>query len=84
MNVQLLCKPDLQEVQMITPQATQKFALLRMPEWFGVPEIEPLPAPPEAYRIVEAHPGWFEVRGPGGALVYSGLGPVQILANHHV
>ncbi|EPD40137.1 MULTISPECIES: hypothetical protein [Delftia] len=69
---------------MITPQATQKFALLRMPEWFGVPEIEPLPAPPEAYRIVEAHPGWFEVRGPGGALVYSGLGPVQILANHHV
>ncbi|XJC76796.1 hypothetical protein ACHFCA_10720 [Delftia tsuruhatensis] len=55
-----------------------------MPEWFGVPEIEPLPAPPEAYRIVEAHPGWFEVRGPGGALVYSGLGPVQILANHHV
>lgn len=69
---------------MITPQATQKYALLRMPEWFGVPEIEPLPAPPEAYRIVEAHPGWFEVRGPGGALVYSGLGPVQILANHHV
>lgn len=69
---------------MITPQATQKFALLCMPEWFGVPEIEPLPAPPEAYRIVEAQPGWFEVRGPDGTLVYSGLGPVQILANHHV
>ena len=84
MNIQLLCKPDLQEVQMITPQATQKFALLRMPEWFGVPEIEPLPAPPEAYRIVEAQPDWFEVRGPGGALVYSGLGPVQILAAHDV
>jgi len=69
---------------MITPQATQKFALLRMTEWFGVPEIETLPAPPEAYAIVEAQPGWFEVRGPGGALVYSGLGPVQILASHHV
>ena len=55
-----------------------------MPEWFGVPEIEPLPAPPEAYRIVEAQPGWFEVRGPGGALVYSGLGPVQILAARDV
>lgn len=57
--------------------------LLRMPEWFGVPELEALPAPPEAYRIVEAHPGWFEVRGPGGALVYSGLGPVQILPARH-
>lgn len=68
---------------MITPQATQKSALLRMPEWFGVPEIEPLPAPPEAYAIVEAQPGWFEVRGPGGALVYSGLGPVQILPVRH-
>jgi len=83
MNVQLLCKPDLQEVQMITPQATQKFSLLSMPEWFGVPELDALPAPPEAYQIVEAQPGWFEVRGPGGALVYSGLGPVQILPARH-
>ncbi len=69
---------------MITPQETPKFSLLSMPEWFGVPEIRQLPAPPDAYRIVEAQAGWFEVRGPGGALVYSGLGPVQILPARHV
>ncbi|TDF28795.1 hypothetical protein EZI45_13055 [Delftia tsuruhatensis] len=53
--------------------------ILRMHPWFGLPEEELLPGRPEAYRIVEAQPGWYEVRGPGGALVYSGLGPVQIL-----
>lgn len=68
---------------MITTQPSPKYSLLSMPEWFGVPELAPLPAPPEAYAIVEPHPGWFEVRGPGGALVYSGLGPVQILLARH-
>lgn len=57
--------------------------LLRMPEWFGVPELKPLPAPPEAYRIMEPQRGWFEVRGPDGDLVYSGLGPVQVLPARH-
>ena len=54
-----------------------------MPEWFGVPELKPLPAPPEAYRIMEPQRGWFEVRGPDGDLVYSGLGPVQVLPARH-
>lgn len=68
---------------MITTQPTPKFALLSMPEWFGVPEVRQLPAPPEAYKVAEPQPGWFEVRGPGGQLVYSGLGPVQVLAARH-
>lgn len=57
--------------------------LLRMPEWFGVPELQLLPARPEAYRVDEPQPGWFEVRGPSEELVYSGLGPVHILPARH-
>lgn len=65
---------------MISTSQTQfSETLLRMPQWLGVPEEMSLPAPPRAYRVVQLRPDWFEVHGPDGQVVYSGLGPVQIL-----
>lgn len=58
--------------------------ILRMHPWFGAPEEELLPGRPEDYRIEQEHRDWFVVRGPDGQVVHSGLGPVQILAAHHV
>lgn len=53
--------------------------ILRMHPWFGRPEEELLPGKPEDYRIEQQAPDWFVVRGPGGNVVHSGLGPVQLL-----
>jgi len=68
---------------MITPQLSAKFALLRMHLWFSVPEEKLLPGRPEDYCIEQEAKDWFVGRGPGGQVVHSGLGPVQILAAYH-
>lgn len=57
--------------------------ILRMHPWFGLPEEELLPGRPEDYRVEQQAPDWFVVRGPGGKVVHSGLGPVQILPAGH-
>jgi hypothetical protein len=55
-----------------------------MHPWFGQPEEELLPGRPEEYRVEQQATDWFVVRGPGGHVVHSGLGPVQILEARHV
>lgn len=62
---------------------SEQLTLLCMHPWFGQPEEELLPGRPEDYRIEQQAPDWFVVRGPGGQVVHSGLGPVQILPAHH-
>ena len=55
-------------------------ALLCMPPWFGWQEIRALPLPADAYVIREKAPDWFEVRlRDGGEMIYSGIGPVEVL-----
>lgn len=53
--------------------------LLRMPSWLGVPEEKLLPLAPHAYVLKQVHADWWEVAGPFGARLYSGVGPVEIL-----
>lgn len=62
---------------------SEQLTLLCMHPWFGQPEEELLPGRPEDYRIEQQAPDWFVVRGPGGHVVHSGLGPVQILPARH-
>jgi len=62
---------------------SEQLTLLCMHPWFGQPEEELLPGRPEDYRIEQQAPDWFVVRGPGGQVVHSGLGPVQILPARH-
>ncbi|MBD9406251.1 hypothetical protein IB236_12960 [Acidovorax sp. ACV02] len=54
--------------------------LLRMPPWLGFPEERKLPLAPDAYALKEVRPDWWEVRAAcSGELIYSGLGPVEIV-----
>lgn len=62
---------------------SEQLTLLCMHPWFGQPEEELLPGRPEDYRIEQQAPDWFVVHGPGGHVVHSGLGPVQILPARH-
>ena len=54
--------------------------LLCMPQWFGWQEIRTLPLPVDAYVIREEAPDWFEVSlRYGGEMIYSGIGPVEVV-----
>nr|WP_315540224.1 hypothetical protein [uncultured Comamonas sp.] len=53
--------------------------LLRMPPWLGFPEERVLPLPPEAYTIEKADKDWWCVRDAAGTLIYSGVGPVEVV-----
>lgn len=55
--------------------------LLRMPPWLGFPEERVLPHPPQAYRVQQEQTDWFRVLGPSGEEVYTGIGPVEVVAS---
>lgn len=53
--------------------------ILRLPEWFGVPEQILLPLPPAEYELQEVHRDWWHVVAkPSGQTVYTGLGPIAL------
>lgn len=53
--------------------------LLRMPPWLGFPEERVLPLPPEDYTVEKEGQDWWCVRNTAGVLVYSGVGPVEVV-----
>ncbi len=53
--------------------------ILRLPEWFGVPEQMELPLPAAEYLVRQEHADWWRVISvPTGKTVYTGLGPVSL------
>lgn len=62
----------------------EQLTLLCMHPWFGKPEEELLPGRPEDYCIEQVHRDWFVVRGPGGRVIHSGIGPIKLLPLDHV
>ncbi|EJE48769.1 hypothetical protein PMI14_06797 [Acidovorax sp. CF316] len=55
--------------------------ILRLPEWFGRPEQILLPLPAAEYLVQEVHRDWWHVVAkPTGQTVYTGLGPIELLA----
>ncbi|MGV3679654.1 MAG: hypothetical protein ACO1PM_08010 [Acidovorax sp.] len=60
--------------------------ILRLPQWFGVPEQIELPLPAGEYQLREVQPDWWHVVAtPTGQTVYTGLGPIRLEptnANH--
>ncbi|WP_272970526.1 hypothetical protein [Comamonas terrigena] len=50
-----------------------------MPPWLGFPEERVLPQPPESYTVKKEEKDWWCVRDAAGVLVYSGVGPVEVV-----
>ena len=55
--------------------------LLQMPSWLGYTEERELPLHISAYAISQPRTDWWEVKiERTGEVVYSGIGPVQVVS----
>lgn len=56
-------------------------AILEYETWLGYPENIGLPLTPEDYKVEQIGEDRWSVTDPTGSKVYSGIGPVKVLAS---